>query len=659
MRLVFWAMLLAVVFRVGRPLGRHGVRVGQCLSRSRSSSSNNNDKNGRSSPQPRFAQRLASRKGDSIFSSPVADAPPPLAGPTTPPLRVHLFVDGTWLYYTLVVGRNAGGRTSCPMTAKYGPRWQKTHEFRWSRLPQVVASQLQIQLNRQHTSPRAIEVVRTSIYTSALANTPIQGMRASMIEDWYRSNFEVHVLTTPNRDEPTSSSASVSSTGSSGSGDNSTYSAAAAAASPSRTQEKCVDIMVAVDMLYSACTNAYDVAVLVTGDKDFVPALQKTRLASKRVALASVRNSCNKDLTRQDLHIRDFDLIWLEDHLDRLMIAKSATLAGSTTTELRLYDLVVESLKSAEGHTITSRDLGRFLQTQQVTDETTGERDTALSLLKKIHGSIRSFLGEYSNRFKVSLTPQDYPDYSIQYLGTKEIADDGEDDYDKSTPEKEIDDVVGDDGLLLGHDETSSLEIESSRDQDEGEYGDEDDDEDQEERSGDELDLGAEELGRLTVSQLRASITKLGGKCKSKDTKAVLVAAMVDLIAQQNQKQMQKLKPKPKPKPEPKTSKQNRSNAATAKDETASEPTTSDDESVVATIKDFLRLQPDSEINSRDLGRHLSFLGFLDAVKDRHQSLFKFLTHCADQGEPLAITKEEGRIFSVRLTANARSSEGN
>jgi hypothetical protein len=367
------------------------------------------------------------------------------------------------------------------------------------------------------------------------------------------------------------------------------------------------------------------------------------------VALASVRNSCNKDLTRQDLHIRDFDLIWLEDHLDLLMIDKSATLAGSTTTELRLYDLVVESLKSAEGHTITSRDLGRFLQMQQVTDETTGERDTALSLLKKIHGSIRSFLGEYSNRFKISLTPQDYPDYSIKYLGTKDNADDGEDDYDNSTPEKEIDDVVGDDGLL-GLDETSSLDIKST-DEDEGEYGDEDDDEDQEEHRGDGFDLGAEELGRLTVSQLRARIAQLDGKCKSKDTKAVLVATIVELIAERKQKQKQKSKPKAKPK----ASKQIHSDAATAKDETASELAKSDDNSVVAVVKEFLQQQPDSEINSRDLGRHLSFLGLLDAVKDRHQSLFKFLAHCADRGEPLAITKEEGRMFSVRLTANGQS----
>ena len=44
-------------------------------------------------------------------------------------------------------------------------------------------------------------------------------------------------------------------------------------------QEKCVDISLAVEMLYMATVpDAYDVAVIITGDKDFMPAMQKTRL---------------------------------------------------------------------------------------------------------------------------------------------------------------------------------------------------------------------------------------------------------------------------------------------------------------------------------------------------------------------------------------------
>jgi uncharacterized LabA/DUF88 family protein len=47
-------------------------------------------------------------------------------------------------------------------------------------------------------------------------------------------------------------------------------------------QEKCVDISLAVEMLYMATVpDAYDVAVIITGDKDFMPAMQKTRLTGR------------------------------------------------------------------------------------------------------------------------------------------------------------------------------------------------------------------------------------------------------------------------------------------------------------------------------------------------------------------------------------------
>ena len=58
-------------------------------------------------------------------------------------------------------------------------------------------------------------------------------------------------------------------------------------------QEKCVDISLAVEMLSLATVDdAYDIACVVTGDKDFIPAMQKTRSKGRRVAIVSMRNSC-------------------------------------------------------------------------------------------------------------------------------------------------------------------------------------------------------------------------------------------------------------------------------------------------------------------------------------------------------------------------------
>ena len=47
--------------------------------------------------------------------------------------------------------------------------------------------------------------------------------------------------------------------------------------------EKCVDIAVASEMLYmTTVPDAYDIGIIVTGDKDFLPLLEKVRLRAKR-----------------------------------------------------------------------------------------------------------------------------------------------------------------------------------------------------------------------------------------------------------------------------------------------------------------------------------------------------------------------------------------
>ncbi|CAN0500298.1 unnamed protein product, partial [Discosporangium mesarthrocarpum] len=55
--------------------------------------------------------------------------------------------------------------------------------------------------------------------------------------------------------------------------------------------------------------------VLVTGDKDFMPAMSRTRQKGRRVCLCSMRNSCNYDLLSPDSHVTDLDPIWLNNYL--------------------------------------------------------------------------------------------------------------------------------------------------------------------------------------------------------------------------------------------------------------------------------------------------------------------------------------------------------
>jgi len=70
--------------------------------------------------------------------------------------------------------------------------------------------------------------------------------------------------------------------------------------------EKCVDIKLAVEMLhYATVPDAYDIAVVVTGDKDFMPALKRTRQKGKRVALASMMPGCNRALLDVKNRVKD------------------------------------------------------------------------------------------------------------------------------------------------------------------------------------------------------------------------------------------------------------------------------------------------------------------------------------------------------------------
>ena len=59
-----------------------------------------------------------------------------LAGPlvTLAPTRVMLFVDASWLYYSVF----EGGK-NCPIAAAYGPGWTATHHVDWSMLPSLVS----------------------------------------------------------------------------------------------------------------------------------------------------------------------------------------------------------------------------------------------------------------------------------------------------------------------------------------------------------------------------------------------------------------------------------------------------------------------------------------------------------------------------------------
>jgi len=81
-----------------------------------------------------------------------------------------------------------------------------------------------------------------------------------------------------------------------------------------RFVEKGVDVALATDLLGFAWENAFDVAVVVSGDSDMDGAVQKVRMKGRRVEIASFQQTLSPDLHKADR------LIILDDIIDQIKI---------------------------------------------------------------------------------------------------------------------------------------------------------------------------------------------------------------------------------------------------------------------------------------------------------------------------------------------------
>jgi uncharacterized LabA/DUF88 family protein len=76
--------------------------------------------------------------------------------------------------------------------------------------------------------------------------------------------------------------------------------------------EKGVDILLATDMLSLAYRNAYDTAILVSGDSDYIPVVEMVQQLGKRVENASFKKTSSYELRK----VCD-DFILLDKYLDK------------------------------------------------------------------------------------------------------------------------------------------------------------------------------------------------------------------------------------------------------------------------------------------------------------------------------------------------------
>jgi hypothetical protein len=277
---------------------------------------------------------------------------------TSAPLKVMLFIDGTWLYYSL----HERDDQSDPIVQRYGKGWQFKYNVDWGALPRVICKALQEQDMNQgwstiipghETFGRPIEVVRVLVYTSYKANTPKHSFRYQMFQEMLNARYDVHMMETV------------------GAG------------------EKCIDIQLAVDMLhYATEPNAYDIAVLLSGDKDYMPAMVRTRQKGRRVGLVSMRRACNRAL-RESSNIKDYDVIFLEDHLDEIFKLKTESETHKRTpnvSQFILMKVISDFVKMSGMPRINSRDIGKYMKPLMV-----GNR-RLLEEMKQTYGGLYQFL---------------------------------------------------------------------------------------------------------------------------------------------------------------------------------------------------------------------------------------------------------------------------
>lgn len=265
------------------------------------------------------------------------------------PLRAMLFIDGTNLYYSTFSRQVIGD--------EFGSNWVDTHKFDWNELPRVICEALQDQVLQQGWAARPVEIVRACVFTSYKRSTGRKSPRVQMFEDMSDAGYDVHIMETV--------------------GDG----------------EKCVDIQLATEILhYATVPKAYDIAILLSGDKDFLPALIRTRQKGKRVAIVAAKRGCNQAFFDTP-NIKDFDMIFWDDYLDRLikpltekeLEMRNESGEASDFTLAKIIRDIIRKFGDEKGQ-VSSRDLGRCLKQLPIGDS------NFLELVKESYRSIRLFV---------------------------------------------------------------------------------------------------------------------------------------------------------------------------------------------------------------------------------------------------------------------------
>ena len=101
------------------------------------------------------------------------------------PIKMMVFVDGTWLYYSLF----SRGRMRCPIIKKFGMGWAASHKIEWRQVQDYIAATVQ-----QKMPGRLVDVIRVVVFGSVREGTSRNSLRVRMFQEMENNAFEVCLL---------------------------------------------------------------------------------------------------------------------------------------------------------------------------------------------------------------------------------------------------------------------------------------------------------------------------------------------------------------------------------------------------------------------------------------------------------------------------------
>jgi len=197
-------------------------------------------------------------------------------------VKTMIFIDGSWLYHSRQALFESLGEES-------------GFEIDYKRIPDIIAHQIANLLDSE------VDVVRTNYFGTIPVNK--QGYNPTKQKAFYeflamQCAYDTEILEIDFRREP-----------------------------EAHPDDKWVNVSLAAAMIhFASMPGAYDMAVLVAGEADYIPLLRRVRSMGKRVQIVSMNNIDGKNLCSASLlttpGIQDMPPIFLDEHSQQIRLVR-------------------------------------------------------------------------------------------------------------------------------------------------------------------------------------------------------------------------------------------------------------------------------------------------------------------------------------------------